>query len=335
MNTNDIKKPSINKRKLISFIVFLFSILLLFSIIFGMNYYRKQLIDRELNNSQGDTKYYSKHFALIIENLDSPFGESIYGGARAKGDELGIYVENFGENLHFPYSIKERLKMAIASGVHGIIIQANGDDETTKYINQATAAGIPVVTVLEDAPISERISFVGANQYQLGKYYGNQILKSVSLLNKEQTRVVVLLGANEKNKGSDIIFTGIKDSLAKETIELEPVAIDRQSAFSSEETIHKIIMDKDKTPDIIVCLNQADTISAYQTIVDYNMVGDIDIIGYYNSEVIQLAIEKNIIDSTIVIDTKQIGEYSVKILDEYLTFGMISEYIPISIDIVE
>ncbi|NMB44077.1 MAG: sugar ABC transporter substrate-binding protein [Clostridiales bacterium] len=335
MGVNKDKKDSIYKRKVFPTIIVITLILFIFSIIYGMNYYRKNLIENEVNNSQGDIKTYTKHFALILENLDSPFGESIYAGAKSKGEQLEIYVENFGENLHFPYSINERLKMAIASGVHGIIIQANGDEETTEYINQATAAGIPVVTVLDDAPVSDRISFVGVNQYQLGKYYGNQILKNVNLDDNEFTRVIVLLGANEKIRGSDIIFSGIKDSLPKDKIEIEPVTIDRQSAFSSEETIHRIIMDENKTPDIIVCLHQADTISAYQTIVDYNMVGDIDIIGYYNSEVIQMAIDKNIIDSTIVIDTKQMGEYSVEMLAEYISSGMISEYISIGIDIVE
>ncbi len=335
MSVDEDKNNNINKRKLITFIVSTILVLLILSVIYGMNYYRKELIERDLHNSREDIKTYTKHFALILDNLDSPFGESIYGGGKAKGDELEIYVENFGDNLHFNYSINERLKMAIASGVDGIIVQANGDEETSKYINQAVEEGIPVVTILDDAPISDRISFVGVNQYQLGKYYGNQILKSVSEVDNGLIKVIVLLGANEKDKGSDIIFSGIKDSLSKDKIEIEPIAIDRQSAFSSEETIHKIIMDKEGTPNIIICLNQADTVSAYQTIVDYNMVGNIDIIGYYNSEVIQQAIDKNIIDSTIVIDTKQMGEYSVEMLNEYLSSGIISEYISIGIDIVE
>lgn len=218
---------------------------------------------------------------------------------------------------------------------NGILIQSSNDSNITDLINQATSSGIPVITVLEDSPLSERICFVGVNQYQLGKYYGNQILKSGEKTDNNINQVIVLLDVNETDKSSDIIFSGIRGSLSNSDIVIVASAIDRQSPFSSEETIHKIIMDEDNAPDIIICLNSADTISAYQTIVDYNMVGQVQIIGYYNSDVIQSAIDKDIIDSTIVIDTKQMGEYSVDMLNDYLLTGIVSEYISIDMDIVE
>ena len=333
MKKGDMHKV-INRRKLISYIIVAIVLLSILLTFYGMNYYRNRFVNIGIN-SEEDIELFTEHFALILEDIDSPFGEYIYEGAKAKGEELGIYIENFGKNLPFSYSVKERLKMAIASGVNGIIIQASNDEEMVDLINQASSSGIPVITVLDDAPLSERICFVGVNQYQLGKYYGNQILKNKDREDAAIKTVIVLLDMNKTDKSLDLTFSAIKDTLSTSDIQVVASTIDRQSPFSSEETIHKIIMDEDNGPDIIICLNSADTISAYQTLVDYNKVGEIDIIGYYNQDIIESAIHKNIIDSTIVIDTKQMGEYSVEALNEYLTRGMVSEYISIDIDILE
>lgn len=324
-----------DKKNIVLVVITIIIFCMLIISIYAMNYYRKKLTGSEIINSEEDTKVYSMHYALILDNSYNSFGESIFEGAKLKGEELGVYIDNFGDNLLSTYSVNERLKMAIASKVDGIIVQANTDKEVKDLINQAVAEGIPVVTILDDAPLSDRISFAGVNQYQLGKYYGNQILKIIKNSDRGFINIKVLIGANEKEKGSEILFSGIKDCLLLDNIKIEPVAIERQSAFSSEETVHNIITDAKSPPDIIVCLNMTDTISAYQTVVDYNMVGQVEIIGYYNSEKIQSAINKNIIDSTIVINTKQLGQHSVEMLSEYLMSGIISEYVTIDIDIDE
>ena len=322
-------------RKIGIVLIFIIVIVVIFLTIYGMTYYRRKFLGDILENSDEADQSYTKHVALILEDVDSDFGESIYEGAKVQGEELGIYVENFGKALPFDYSLEERLKMAMTSGVDGIIIQGGKNENITEQIDYASKSGIPVVTILDDAPISSRICFVGVNQHQLGKSYGNQILKAKDDQSRDIESVLVLLDTNEQDKGYDIIFSSIKESLSDSDVEVDAKMINRQTPFSVEEIIHDIIMVEKDAPDLIVCINPTDTITAYQILVDYNKVGEIGIIGYYNSEVIERAIERNIIDSTIVINTGQIGEYSVETLGEYLDTGMVNEYISVDIDIVE
>ena len=42
-------------------------------------------------------------------------------------------------------------------------------------INKATKFGMPVVTVINDAPDTKRVSFVGINTYQMGQVYAKEI----------------------------------------------------------------------------------------------------------------------------------------------------------------
>lgn len=62
-------------------------------------------------------------------------------------------------------------------------------------------------------------------------------------------------------------------------------------------------------PDIIICLNELSTTCVYQAVVDYNCVGEIAILGYYDTDTILKAIERNVITATISIDTEQMGHF--------------------------
>ena len=132
--------------------------------------------------------------------------------------------------------------MAIASGVDGIIIQGNINENISEQIDYASKSEIPVVTILEDLPTSSRISFVGVNPNQLGKSYGNQILKAKDNQSNDIKSVLVLLDTNEQDKGYDIIFSSIIESLSVSDVQVDAKMINRQSPFSVEEIIHDVIM---------------------------------------------------------------------------------------------
>ena len=63
-------------------------------------------------------------------------------------------------------------------------------------------------------------------------------------------------------------------------------------------------------------------------------MGQIDIIGYYDSDVILRAIERNVVRSTISIDTAEMGEYCVAALDEYRKNGYVSEYFSVGTNLI-
>lgn len=325
------KRKTIRNKNII--IIAIFSTILLFLTAitpFVFTYYRNRISSIQSMDYQ-NSKSYSKHYALILEDLDSAFSNSIYEGAKLRGELFNVYVEKLGEDLPFSYDVYERFKMAIYEDVDGIIVEGSGDRDLSELIDRAVDSGIPVVTIIKDSPNSKRISFIGAGRYQLGKTYGQQIL---SLTNEKTLNVVVLSDTDDNSANPDIMLAGLKDTLVDANVDIQFASIDRKNSFASEETIHNIIMNSDNFPDVIVCLDAIDTISAYQTLVDNNQVGKIQIIGYYNSAIIQSAIEKEIIHSTIVVDTKQIGRYCIDALNEYAKYNRVSDYIAVDIDTI-
>ena len=92
---------------------------------------------------------------------------------------------------------------------------------------------------------------------------------------------------------------------------------------------------------LVYYYSRADRFDANQKVLkdqfilfDYNKVGEVEIFGYYTSPTIENAIKKNIIRSTIVIDTRQMGRYSIAALNEYRESGYVSELYFIDVSLV-
>ena len=292
----------------------------------GMMLYKHRVskIGAADNSNYNDYKY---HYALISEESDAPFWEAIYEGALDKGKELDIYVERTGSSLPSAYPLQDLMKIAIASKVDGIIIEPNGEEEIIELINMADEAGIPVVTVLSDEPSSKRKSFVGINSYNQGQLYGRQVL---DVIDEGRKKITVLLNSDSSG-ASDVIYSSIVEMVAGEDVLIKSINVNTQSTFSSEEDIRNIIKDTVDPTEVLVCLTAVDTRCAYQAVVDYNKVGAIDIIGYYDSDLILSAIQKDIIHSTMTIDARQMGGYCVEALNEYKQNGQVSDYFSVDI----
>ena len=122
---------------------------------------------------------YDKYYMMITEDNKSSIWRSIYQGAKKQALEENVYVDWLGEELFQDYSVEEQMEIAIASGVDGIIVTANENDEMTELVNRAAEAEIPVVTLYGDNTQSARCSFVGIGSYNLGHEYGRLALQII------------------------------------------------------------------------------------------------------------------------------------------------------------
>lgn len=298
-------------------------------ILIGMIFYKSKIA----GIAAADTANYHKykyHYAIISEAADVPFWKAIYQGALEKGIQLDVFVEKMGSKLQSSYDLKDLMKIAIASRVDGIIIEPNGEKDVSHLIDKALEANIPVVTVLTDAPESRRISFVGINSYNQGQTCAKQVLE---LVGEGRKNITVLLSADSKDSSQNIIFSNISEAVAGMDVELDYAIINTQNPFSSEEDIREIVMSW-KPPDVLVCLTATDTRNAYRALVDYNKLGDITIIGYYDEDLILRAIEMKNIHSTITIDARQMGAFCVEALTEYIENGQVSDYFSVDISVI-
>lgn len=291
-------------------------------------------------NPKSNANQYDKYYVMIADDTNSSLWQSVYEGAYETGLSINSYVDLLNGSFDNNFSREDLMQIAIASEVDGIIVAADESSEMTALIDEATVQGIPVVTLYADNTQSNRCSFVGIGSYDLGMEYGKEVLKiaqdpssvdtSFANVKEHPLKVMVLVNAYAQDSGQNILCSGIQETIEKEKqenmeIEISLVSIDDTNAFSVEESIRDIFMEED-LPDIIVCLNELNTTCVYQAVVDYNKVGQVNILGYYDSETIINAIDRNVIYATISIDTRQMGQYCVDALTEYNVSGNTSQY---------
>ena len=132
--------------------------------------YYNSVLDRIGADELENIRTYQHHFVVIVENSDLPFWQDVVQSMREEAERCDALLELWGENRStaMEYTASDYMDMAIAAKVDGIILEYTGERSLDRKIEAAGAYGIPVVTVLKDAPSTSRVSFVGANSYQLG-----------------------------------------------------------------------------------------------------------------------------------------------------------------------
>ena len=119
-----------------------------------------------------------------------------------------------------------------------------------------------------------------------------------------------------------------------EVIDIQPLTIKSSSTFDAEEVIRELINNEATRPDILVCMNETASVCAYHAMVDFNLVGSIDILGYYQSDTILDAIEKGPVPMAVTLNAQQIGQRGVEALEEYYDMGYTSNYFSVDLNII-
>lgn len=334
-NQNNIKSSDTRGKSPLVITVFIsITVMLIATVISSFFYvYTTKSISDEYN--QASVKEYEQYYALICENND--FNRQIFEYAKAKGDEMGICVDMLSTRTNHDYSIEELFEIALESKVDGIIVEAKDAQRMKSLIDKSCTQGIDVVTLLSDSPDSMRRSSIQVSAYNLGKTYGQQVI-SKELTGDE--KILVINDSSNSDASQNLIFTGIQDTVYKSVSEESAVSVvqysvDGSDTFVMEEDIRSIFLDEKLMPDVIICPDDQATEVVYQALVDYNKVGLVRLIGYHNSKTIIDGIRQGVIEASIAVDVKELGEYSVEALAEFKSTGFASEYYSVDSTLID
>jgi len=283
---------------------------------------------------------YTGHFAFIVDENDSEFWNQVYEFARQTAESDKIYLEDLKKSLRDDYSGEDLLRVAINSDVDGIIYAGRASEEASGLIDKAVEKGIGVTILHNDIDSSSRQCFVGVNNYELGQMYATQILKMDKPEDIKGNKVAILVGKGMSEGASNLVCLGVEDALLEVVEEdmlpeIEVVRINDEDTFSVEEDIRNLFLSDGNLPDILLCLEGAYTQCVYQAIVDYNHVGEVKIVGYFSNKDILEAIDKQIIFSTISVDTQEMGKSAVTAIEEYNEIGYTNSFMPVTMEVID
>ena len=109
-------------------------------------------------------------YILCTYNSTEYFQRQIWAAFQQAGEMLGVKTELVGDTGEDVMKYLTKLDSATAMDPEGIAVMCLDGNAYVDGINKAMDAGIPVVTIAPDSPDSKRISFLGVDNKEIGKF---------------------------------------------------------------------------------------------------------------------------------------------------------------------
>lgn len=109
-------------------------------------------------------------YGMVVFLRGSEFFNWAYAGMVDAAEAIGPHIEvELQGPAEWDASLQARaIDQLVARGLDGIVATAGDAETMIPSIDRAISRGIPVITFDSDAPDSDRLAFVGTNNYQAG-----------------------------------------------------------------------------------------------------------------------------------------------------------------------
>jgi ABC-type sugar transport system substrate-binding protein len=109
-----------------------------------------------------------KLFVFLPKGLDNPYWDNARKGMESEMKKLGVKAEFIGPEKSDATLQVGVIESVIARNPAAIAISPNDPATVNELINKATAQGIKVITWDADAPDSQRLLYIGTDNYNAG-----------------------------------------------------------------------------------------------------------------------------------------------------------------------
>ncbi|MDR1144191.1 MAG: substrate-binding domain-containing protein [Spirochaetaceae bacterium] len=285
------------------------------------------------------------HFSMYLPDNRNSFFEGIIQGAERAAEELNSAV-----SIHSIDPAKNELETAAFTGVDGVIVCPYLDDALARrQLEKLSQYQMPAVLINHNLPNDRPWPFIGVNNFDMGRRIGmlsmlpggEPVRLAVVYSDKapgiyaERELVEMGISAALENRleGAILRYRTNLNPLDAETLLVRLFRGGNGSDAGSAETAG-FPGEGSMAINTIVFTDPADTIAAAQTLVDLNLVGRMQVIGFGADAGVTESIRKGIISASVVINSDRIGYEAVRSLAAIRTTGYTSTSIDTGIDII-
>jgi ribose transport system substrate-binding protein len=210
-----------------------------------------------------------EYFVLVAANLQVPYWQTAGAGFSRAAAQMKVRTDYFGPNTYDPKAEREALDRAVQQKATGILLAVTDPALLKDGIDKAIAAGIPVVTLDSDAPASQRLFFIGTNNYQVGLTGGQRLAQEL----KGKGNVVVFTMPDQRNMQDRL--RGYRDALDRSGIKITRVVdIQGDPRIAFDTTTQIIGKEKDQV-DAFVCLEAQSGKEVAGVLNSYHITGKV------------------------------------------------------------
>lgn len=272
------------------------------------------------------------HFSLYLPDNRTSFFAGIIEGAERAALEM-----NAALSIHSIDPAKNELEMASYTGVDGVIVCPYLDDTLAR--RQLEKLGqIPVVLINHNIPNDQPWPFIGTNNFDMGRRIGviSQTLKP------DTGPLRLALVYSDKAPGiyaeRELVEMGVAAALGENAVPIMSFRT-RLNPLDAEALLYRLFRSAEAPEgapsiNVIVFTDPSDTLAAAQTLVDMNLVGRVQVIGFGADPGVMETIQKGIVACSVAINPERIGYEAVRSLTALRTTGYTSTSIDTGIDII-
>jgi len=248
-------------------------------------------------------KYY-----LIATNIKLPYWQTAGTGLNRAATDLKVDAEMVGPDTYDSKAEKEEFARVVSRKPSGILVSVADPQILGSDIDAAVKAGIPVVTMDSDAPGSQRLTFIGTNNYQAGLIGGRMLAKQ---LNGKGSVVLYTIPAQANLEER---LRGYKDALSGTQITFgQTVDVHGSAAIAFDKTTE--LLNGKQQPDAFVCLVSTACKEVADVLTRKNVTGKTIIAMDTDTGTLEW-IEKGTIAATIAQRPYTMAYYGLHVLDE-------------------
>ncbi len=259
------------------------------------------------SSSDSEGAYYMIGMHIVL-----PYWQEHKRGLEAAAAELGVQTVFTGVSDNDGLRQVEIFNQAVKEHPAGIMVSPIDPDAMKVAIDAAVAQGIPVICIDSDSPDSDRLMFIGTNNYQSG-WTAGEILGE-DLGGSGDVGVLTIPGLYSM----DMRQKGLEDCLAQNYPGMRVVAVECDNAdpYDAVTASDKMFTEN---PEIrgLFCVNAAGGVGAAVTLKEKDLVGKVTVVAFdRDSDVLDL-VEQGVIKATLVQRTFVMSYYAVKLLYDF------------------
>jgi ribose transport system substrate-binding protein len=264
-------------------------------------FYGYKVVSHDLPTEDKTAGKYHYHFVLVPEELDNDYWRLVEEGAQKAAEEHGVLLEYAGPKQA---NIDEHLKtieMSMASKVDGIITQGLSDEQFTPLINRVVEK-LPVITIDTDAANSNRMAYIGTDNYYSGFLAGKALIEDTN----GQANVAIITGSFYANHQQQRV-QGFRDAVeSEEGITIITVEESEISRVRAAEKAYQIVTDYPEV-NAFYGTSALDAIGIAQVVEKFREPDQVYIIGFDSLPETLKYITEGTIKATVVQEPFEMG----------------------------
>lgn len=251
-----------------------------------------------------------ERYVLVAANINLPYWQEAAAGLTDIGKNAGVKVEMVGPTTFSPDEELSTFQQVVAQHPSGILVSVSDPKLFKDPIDHALLQGIPVICIDADAPDSNRVLFIGTDNFRAGQDSGKRM---AALLGGQGKVILITLGGQHN---SEERVRGVTEALKKfPGVQVTQTIDDKGDPRVAEDAVAGLLMKKEKI-DGIICLEASGGEGAADALHRLDLTGKIKIVAFDKDPQTLEGIDRKWITATVVQKPYVMAFYGVRFLDD-------------------